>query len=91
MPGLPSRASRAFAAFNAAFANDTPADVGCGPRLCENSEVQFARRSSVSLLVDFKTNSDNHRRKKGIEKTILRNLGSRTFSHSLGPNRKNSH
>src|SRR5258707_15867385 len=25
------------------------------PRLCEKSEVQFARRSSVSILVDLKT------------------------------------
>jgi hypothetical protein len=69
--------------------------IGCGvglqfrfrSRLCENSKVQFARRNSVSISVDFKTNSvGNHRQERGTEKTILRILGSCTFSHSLGQN-----
>jgi hypothetical protein len=57
-----------------------------GPRLCENSEVQFARGNSVSIFVDLKTNNaGTYHREKTIEKTILRILGPCTFSHSLGP------
>jgi hypothetical protein len=59
-----------------------------GPRLCENSEVQFARGNSVSIFVDLKTNNaGTYRREKTIEKTILRILGPCTFSHSLDPKR----
>jgi len=66
-------------------------DVCCGSRLCENSEVQFACRRSISISSIWKTNSaGNHCREKTIEKPILRILGSCTFSHSLGQKRKGS-
>src|SRR6266849_4672936 len=66
-------------------------DVCCGSRLCENSEVQFACRRSISISSIWKTNSaGNHYREKTIEKTILRILGSCTFSHSLGHELKGS-
>src|SRR5712691_2529284 len=52
--------------------------------LCEKSVVQFACRTSVSVSCIWKTNSTgNLGQEMAIEKTILRFLGSRDFSHSL--------
>src|SRR5216683_4891573 len=60
---------------------------GMGPRfsrLCEKSVVQFACRTSVSVSCIWKTNSTgNLGQEMAIEKTILRFLGSRDFSHSM--------
>src|SRR6266851_10407951 len=52
--------------------------------LCEKSVVQFACRTSVSVSCIWKTNSTgNLGQEMAIEKTILRFLGSRDFSHSM--------
>src|SRR6266478_8879564 len=60
-------------------------------RLCENSDVELARRISVSISSLWKTDcTGNFCWEKAIEKTILRVLGSSGFSHSLGQTEKNS-
>ncbi len=49
--------------------------VRFGSRLCENSDVELARRKFVSITLNKKKNrSGSHRRKKKREKTILRIL-----------------
>ena len=59
-----------------------------GPRLCENSEVEFSDRRFVSASSISKTNNAGDRcQAEAIEKTILRVLRSHTFSHSLGQKR----
>jgi hypothetical protein len=58
-------------------------DVRFGSRLCENSDVELARRISVSISVETDYAGDSFC-EKTIEKTILRVLGSSEFSHSLG-------
>ena len=69
----------------------TTADVAYGSRPCENSDVELARRNFVSITLNRKKNSTgSHSRRGTREKTILRILCSRAFSHSLGQNRKNS-
>src|SRR5438046_1336440 len=56
------------------------------PRLCKNSACQLAHRKSFSIFVNRRTNSAaDHDREKAVEKTILRNLSSCTFLHSLAP------
>jgi len=56
------------------------------PRLWENSVFQLAHRKSFSIFVNRRTNSaGDHDREKAVEKTILRNLSSCTFLHSLDP------
>src|SRR5262249_28082477 len=56
-----------------------------GARLCENLGSQIARRRSFSISVSLKNErTDGRHRGKTIEKTMLRVLGSCTFSHSLG-------
>jgi hypothetical protein len=53
-------------------------------RLCENSDVELARRISVSISSLWKTDcTGNFCWEKAIEKTILRVLGSSAFSHGL--------
>src|SRR5882724_3861654 len=66
-------------------------DFRIGSRLCENSEVQFAWRNSVlvSLILEISC-TDSLGQEKEIENIFLLVLGSRTFSHSLGQNRKSS-
>src|SRR5262244_774410 len=62
-----------------------PGNVGNGARLCENLGSQIARRRSFSISVSLKNErTDGRHRGKTIEKTMLRVLGSCTFSHSLG-------
>ena len=58
------------------------AEVRKSPRLCENSDVEVARRISVVVETDC---TGNFSQEKAIEKTILRVLGSSEFSHNLGP------
>jgi len=54
-------------------------------RLCENSDVELARRISVSISFVVETDYTGASFcEKTIEKTILRVLGSSEFSHSLG-------
>src|SRR5262249_15203774 len=51
----------------------------------ENLGSQIARRRSFSISVSLKNErTDGRHRGKTIEKTMLRVLGSCTFSHSLG-------
>jgi hypothetical protein len=60
-------------------------DVRFGSRLCENSEVQIARRNSVSISLISEINCPaNLCQRKAIENIFLLILGFRTFSHSLG-------
>src|SRR6476620_6062768 len=60
----------------------------CCPRLCKNSARQLAHRMSISIFVNRRTNSAGDcDREKAVEKTILRNLSSCTFLHSLDPKR----
>src|SRR4051812_17622997 len=62
------------------------ADGKICPRLCKNSACQLAHRKSFSIFVNRRTNSaGDHDREKAVEKTILRNLSSCTFLHSLAP------
>ena len=62
------------------------ANVAFGSRLCENSGVELARRNFVSITLNRNKNSTGSRsRTRKREKTILRILCSRTFSHSLDP------
>src|SRR5262249_48368798 len=55
------------------------------PRLCENSCVQFAPRKFFSFGQAENQSSGDGCSKRPIEKTVLRFLGSRTFSHGLAP------
>src|SRR5215813_8740032 len=67
----------------------TALDDCIGARLCENLGSQIARRRSFSISVSLKNErTDGRHRGKTIEKTMLRVLGSCTFSHSLGQHRK---
>ena len=67
------------------------ADVRCGSWLRENSEIEFANGNFVSTSINLKNKSAGDGcRDKTIEKTILRAFRARTFSRSLGQNRKSS-
>jgi hypothetical protein len=60
-----------------------------GSRLCENSDFGLSCRKSFSIYDELEKNSSaSYHRKKKSEKTILRILCSRAFSHSLGHHRK---
>jgi hypothetical protein len=63
------------------------AHVRVGSRLCENSDVELARRTFVSITLN-RNSTGSHSRRWTREKTILRILCSRTFSHSLGHSRR---
>ena len=57
--------------------------------LCENSDVELARRISVSILSFWRADCTGKlSRKKAIEKIILRVFGSSEFSHGLGQKAK---
>src|ERR1700686_4768970 len=59
--------------------------------LRENSEIDFANRNFVLTSINLKNKSAGDGcRDKTIEKTILRTFRARTFSRSLGQNRKSS-
>jgi len=59
--------------------------VHFGARLCKNPSSRIARRKSFSISSARKTKStDDRYRRKTREKTMLRVLGSRTFSHGVG-------
>src|SRR5258708_8453927 len=62
-----------------------------GSWLRENSEIEFANGNFVSTSINLKNKSAGDGcRDKTIEKTILRAFRARTFSRSLGQNRKSS-
>jgi hypothetical protein len=62
--------------------------VHFGSRLCENSEIQIARRNSVSISSILEISSTaSMRQERAIENIFLLALGLRTFSHSLDPKR----
>jgi hypothetical protein len=62
----------------------------CGARLCKNTSSRIAHRKSFSISSARKTkNTDDRHRRKTREKTMLRVLGSRAFSHGLGHLRSN--
>src|SRR5712671_7687614 len=62
---------------------------GSWPR--ENAEIEFANGNFVSTSINLKNKSAGDGcRDKTIEKTILRAFRARTFSRSLGQNRKSS-
>jgi hypothetical protein len=64
-------------------------DVRSGSRLCGNSDVELARRISVSISSFWRADCTGKlSRKKAIKKIILRVFGSSEFSHSLGQKRK---
>ena len=66
-------------------------DVRFGSRPCENSEIQIACRNSVLVSLILEINcTDGLCREKAIENIFLLVLGFRSFSHSLGQNRKSS-
>src|SRR5467141_850810 len=66
-------------------------DVCLGSWLRENSEIEFANGNFVSTSINLKNKSAGDGcRDKTIEKTILRAFRARTFSRSLGQNRKSS-
>src|SRR5882724_4961729 len=61
-------------------------EVRVRPRPCENSHVELARRKFVSITFNRKRTALAVIVEEGTrEKTILRVLCSRTFSHSLDP------
>src|SRR5258707_11757578 len=61
--------------------------LGSWPR--ENAEIEFANGNFVSTSINLKNKSAGDGcRDKTIEKTILRAFRARTFSRSLGQNRK---
>ena len=56
--------------------------AGLPAHLRENSEIEFANENFVSTSINLKNKGvGDSCRDKTIEKTILRSLGSRTFSH----------
>jgi len=56
------------------------------PRLCENSEIQIARRNSVSISLILEISfTASVCQESGIENIFLLALGFRAFSHSLDP------
>src|SRR5258705_8121367 len=66
-------------------------NVRFGSWLRENSEIEFANGNFVSTSINLKNKSAGDGcRDKTIEKTILRAFRARTFSRSLGQNRKSS-
>jgi hypothetical protein len=66
-------------------------EVRFGSWLRENSEIEFANGNFVSTSINLKNKSAGDGcRDKTIEKTILRAFRARTFSRSLGQNRKYS-
>src|SRR5258706_9090012 len=71
--------------------NGIPRGVRLGSWLRENSEIEFANGNFVSTSINLKNKSAGDGcRDKTIEKTILRAFRARTFSRSLGQNRKSS-
>jgi hypothetical protein len=64
-------------------------DVCIGSWLRENSEIEFANGNFVSTSIILKNNSaGDGSRDKILEKTILRTFCARTFSRSLGQERR---
>jgi hypothetical protein len=63
--------------------------VRSGSWLRENSEIEFANGNFVSTSIILKNNSaGDGSRDKILEKTILRTFCARTFSRSLGQERR---